>query len=186
MTIATIGTGRDVLDLTQPLAALPLVFLDMETTGLDPRKGAWITEIAVLDWKTVRIDATMSRREEFAAHIPALRHILHSCIVVGHNVTFDLRHLSVAFERAGEHFPDRILVVDTLAIARAASSSTASLTLGAVAARLGIDTTGLHTARRDAEICRAVLREGPASSAVTAGARYVSVHGRASLRAAQE
>lgn len=176
MNIAVIGSSLGDLNLDSPIDTLPLIFLDTETTGLDPRKGAKITELAVLDWQSTLIDVASLEPDDVGDYLAPLRHYFSGTIVVGHNISFDLRHLSAAFEHAGEAFPDRVLTLDTIALAMEEPKE--GLSLRSIAQRRGLDTTELHTARRDAEICRELLTERSNESARSLGARYLSVHGR--------
>lgn len=174
--VARVGARGRQLELQQPIASLPLIFLDIETTGIDPRRGAQITELAVLDWTRPIIAGHFEASDELHHHMAELARLLAETIVVGHNLPFDLRHLSVAFERAGQDFPASILAIDTMTIAVERTSG--GMTLTEFAVREGIDPANMHTALRDAEVCRELLQRRASLSALQLGARQLSIHGR--------
>jgi len=99
----------------------PLLFFDLETTGLRPDRGARITEIAVLDHRHVRHawEATSEEPDQqpLAAQLPGVLRLLRTGVVVGHNVPFDFGFLAYASERLGYEGP-RVWYIDTLALAR--------------------------------------------------------------------
>ena len=174
--VARVGARGRQLDLRQPIASLPLIFLDIETTGIDPRRGAQITELAVLDWTRPIIVRGFDTSDELHHHMAELARLMAETIVVGHNLPFDLRHLSVAFERAGQDFPANILAIDTMTIA--AQRASGGLTLTELATREGIDPTNMHTALRDAQVCRELLQRRASLSGLQLGVRQLSIHGR--------
>lgn len=180
-----------------PLSVAPLRFVDIETTGLRPDRGARITEIAVvspgdpsspdasdprppgdmqIDWThpPTRDDAhdTAVRRQ-----IARLMEIARECVLVGHNVTFDLRFVAYEARRLGvSGFTARF--VDTLPLARTHLPDVADHQLSTLATALDLSIPGtLHTARTDAIVTRAVFAHlasnAPLSTLADAGLQRV-------------
>jgi DNA polymerase III epsilon subunit family exonuclease len=131
----------DLLPL--PIDELPLAFLDVETTGLDPSRGHRICEIAIvrclglrplLTWSTLvdpgrpldpgaqavnGITAEMLRGQpRFAGVAPDIAALLDTVVVVGHNTPFDLGFLHAELARLGADLPS-FVALDTLRLARA-------------------------------------------------------------------
>ncbi|HLD29150.1 MAG TPA: 3'-5' exonuclease, partial [bacterium] len=121
---------------------VPLLFLDVETTGLSPRQGARICEIALLRVKGGReesffhslvdpgipipeflcsihgiTDEMVKGKPSFCDIIPQILPLFREVFIVGHNIRFDLAFLSSEME---EHFSDikRLPVIDTLSLSR--------------------------------------------------------------------
>lgn len=107
----------------------PLVFLDVETTGLAPNNGDRVVEIALLKTigstpadqvhhlvnpqrmipqEVVRVhhitDAMVSNKPTFADVAMQVQTIVDGAILVGHNVLFDIAFISREFELAGKKF----------------------------------------------------------------------------------
>lgn len=126
----------------QLLADTPLTFLDVETTGTSPKRGDRIIEIAMLQVKgedflghvdklvdpqrSLRADAMrvngitpdmVMGQPTFADVLPDLHELLEGCVVVGHNVRFDLNFLQAEYAIAGVPFPT-VTALDTLPVAR--------------------------------------------------------------------
>ena len=161
-----------MLSLKTPFEALPLVCVDVETTGLMPDKGARVCEVALLRGEGERevarfeslvhpqqpippevigvhgiTDAMVADAPVFAALLPELRDLLQGAVVVGHNVHFDLRFLGHEWRVAGEELP-ACAAIDTLALARTHFEFPQN-GLGAIAATLGIVHTAAHRAMGD-------------------------------------
>ena len=172
MSLPVTENGEGMLSLKTPFEALPLVCVDVETTGLAPDKGARVCEIALLRSEGERevarfeslvhpqqpippqvigvhgiTDAMVAEAPVFAALLPDIRHLLQGAVVVGHNVHFDLRFLRHEWHVAGETLPECV-AVDTLALARTYFDFPQN-GLGAIAATLGIDHTAAHRAMGD-------------------------------------
>lgn len=158
--------------LDHPLERAPLAVLDVETTGLAPRAGDRIVEIAVLAASGARevlrfsslvdperpgdpratavhgiTDAMLRGQPRFADIAPRILALLEGRILLGHNVRFDLGFLRAECERAGITLPP-LVALDTLAFARARCSYPRN-GLGALARELGIVQTDAHRAQGD-------------------------------------
>ena len=146
----------------------PLVYLDLETTGLYPEKGHRITEIGLIDGGGTRLHRDLEDSDD-DAEIKALNQLaneLADLVVVGHNILFDLQFMAERGHRLGVKLP-QVGVVDTLGLARhfldiddedTDQDGPIDLTLAQVADDLDIDIPQeLHRALPDARLCRSVL-----------------------------
>ena len=167
------GEQRD--PVSQPLDKLSITVLDTETTGLDPDQGDEIIAIGAIRIVNGRI----LRRESFdtfvrpkraiseqarAIHgitsdmlrgeppidevLPRLRKFIEDTVIVGHNVDFDMRFFAVAGGANGAVFSNTVL--DTLLLDYTLNPHQEDKSLEAIAARLGLQVTGRHTALGDA------------------------------------
>lgn len=161
-----------MLSLKTPFEALPLVCVDVETTGLTPDKGARVCEIALLRSEGERevarfeslvhpqqsippeviavhgiTDTMVAEAPVFATLLPDIRDLLQGAVVVGHNVHFDLRFLRHEWHAGGGELPE-CAAIDTLALARTYFDFPQN-GLGAIAASLGIVHTAAHRAMGD-------------------------------------
>jgi DNA polymerase-3 subunit epsilon len=125
------------------LSNIPFVFLDVETTGLSPRRGDRVIEIALARLRGGAIKATFASlinperpispgasaingiydrdvREapRFAEIADEIIDFASDAVIVCHNAPFDLSFVSSEMERAGKIF-SAARVLDTLLIARA-------------------------------------------------------------------
>ena len=130
------------LALDTPLAALPLLFLDFETTGLDLGAGHRVCEVALLreragteegrfacllnpgrllDPQAAAVnglcDADLATALPFAAVVPTIDALTAGAVLVGHNLAFDLAFLSAEFQFIGRP-PLNAPNLDTLPLAR--------------------------------------------------------------------
>lgn len=169
----------DLLD--RPLAELPLVFFDVETTGLSFRKGDRICEVAALRcepsgkedlceslinpgcpvspraFQVHKISPQMlAPAPHFAEVVPRLKEVFRGAIGVAHNARFDIGFLRSEFLRLGQPF---LLpcCLDTLAFARAFYRFPRN-NLQEIARSLGIQVHQAHRARADVETLRAIFR----------------------------
>ena len=181
MPLPVAENGEGMLSLKTRFEALPLVCVDVETTGLAPDKGARVCEVALLRSEgerevarfeslvhpqqpippeVIRVhgitDAMVAGAPAFAALLPDIRDLLQGAVVVGHNVHFDLRFLRHEWRVAGEDLPE-CAAIDTLALARAYFDFPQN-GLGAIAAALGIAHTTAHRAMGDVLATWSVLR----------------------------
>lgn len=126
-----------------PLNNIPFIFLDVETTGLAPRRGDRMIEIALARLRNGVIEDTFAslinpeRRislgasavngiyDEDVADAPIFQELADAIIdfardavIVCHNAPFDLSFIASEMDRAGKRF-SAAQVLDTLLIARA-------------------------------------------------------------------
>lgn len=159
------------------LADLPILVLDLETTGLDvrrdrvvsvgalPGQGAQIHQDEVLDFfvhperpippRSTAIhgitDAMVAGALAFVGAFPKLSAMLTGRVVVGHNIGFDLAILRGECKRVGLDWADPV-ALDIVRLAAALDPRERDLTLDGMAARWGISVSGRHTALGDARM----------------------------------
>jgi DNA polymerase-3 subunit epsilon len=80
--------------------------------------------------------------------LPHFHRFAHDTVLVGHNVAFDLRMFEVKIPLTGVQFDQPVL--DTLLLSTVVHPDAASHSLEAIAARLGLQALGRHTALGDA------------------------------------
>jgi DNA polymerase-3 subunit epsilon len=167
------------LSPSQPLGELPLLFLDLETTGLDPAAGHRAAEIAMLrtrgEAEEARLeslvnpgrpldpgaaavngldDEELSRAPAFPTLAPAVAAMARGAVLVGHNVRFDLTFLDAELRAAG--LPTLAgPSLDTLALARRLLRRP-SYSLAALAAEFGLPAP-THRAMDDVVATRALF-----------------------------
>ena len=162
-----------------PLRMTELLFLDLETTGIRPDRRGGIEEIALLDRKRTvlhwqaKTDDAGSLRETLAALVQAL----DGHVVVGHNIGFDLHHLTHEAHRLDLPGPT-VCAIDTLGLARRLQVPAVDYSLGALLRLFGkMPERPLHTARVDAAATRELLWQlvayGNLTTLSDAGARPV-------------
>lgn len=189
----------------QPIDSVPLAFLDLETTGVDPERDR-ICEIAIVrviggqivDRVVSLIDPAMpvgaSREvhgldDAMLAGAPALREIapaiaraLDGAIPIGHAVAFDLAFLRAAAAR-GEIADSPVRALDTRALAQRALRS-GSAALAALAGDLALPAP-THRAEPDVIATRALF-DRIAATLRPATARHLElaqdIGGKAALR----
>jgi DNA polymerase-3 subunit epsilon len=136
-----------VFSPTSPVTALPLTFVDVETTGLDVDQGDRVCEVALLRIQDTRevarfsslvqpqraisaraaavhgiTDDMLRTAPHFPSLIATLRPLLHDTVLVAHNAQFDVRFLRHEFALAQQELP-LLAIVDTLALAQACIAS---------------------------------------------------------------
>jgi ATP-dependent Lhr-like helicase len=184
------------------LGETPFVVVDVETTGLSPRSGARVVEIALVSldskgnvtdtWSTLidpEVDTgprhvhgissqDVSEAPVFAGIIDEVAHRLSGRIVVAHNAPFDLKFLSSEFERAGAR-PMAWPTLCTLRLSQRLFPGEPA-NLSALCDRLGIDASPTHAALDDAVatayLLRSLLSTAPTDvthSAETLGVRPI-------------
>ena len=162
-----------------PLEGLPMVAIDCETTGLNPRRdrivsfaairiadGLHVEDQPVLDLLidpgvTIPERATavhgidraqLSGAPTFAAAYERIVESLGGCVVIGHFVGFDLAILAREAARAGKPWREPSSL-DTASLADAFGYRATSIDLEVVLARAGIAPRGTrHTAAGDARM----------------------------------
>ncbi len=165
------GHARDDL----PLTHLVYTAFDTETTGLEPSGGDEIIQVGAVRIVNGRllhqevIDQLVDpqrplRPEGIPIHgiteemvhgqptidvvLPQFHGFCSDTVLVAHNAAFDMRFLQLKEERTGLRFDQPVL--DTLLLSLVIHPHQESHKLEAIAARLGIDVIGRHTALGDA------------------------------------
>jgi DNA polymerase III epsilon subunit-like protein len=172
-------------DLDLPIETLldpGFVAIDLETTGLDPRRDDVVAMAAIpfvagqaqpgyvslvdpgrpIPPASIRIHGIDDARVVGAPVLDdALVRFDAMCaghVVVGHDVAFDVAVLARARRRRGMPEPDVIIVLDTRRLAVALHPSwRPHAELETVATRLGIAVVGRHTPDGDARLAGAIL-----------------------------
>ncbi|BBK40482.1 hypothetical protein STVA_05020 [Allostella vacuolata] len=164
-----------LVDDRTPLADLPLAAFDTETTGLSPTRdrivsvggvrlhGARLYRGATLD-RLVRppvaipatataihgiTDSMLVDAPPIAAVLPAVDAFARGCVLVGHNIGFDLAVIEAEARRAG-HAWVRPPALCLFQLADALDPGRTDLGLDELAARLAVPVIGRHTALGDA------------------------------------
>lgn len=178
--------------LDEALVAVPLLFLDLETTGLDLGAGHRICELGLVRERAGveqgRLDCLVApgrpldpgaaavnglRDDElvgappFAAVAPLVEALADGAVLVGHNLAFDLAFLTAELAAAGRGALAGP-AIDTLPLARRLLRRP-SYSLGALAADLGLPAPA-HRAMADALAVRGLfhhLRELMAEQGIT-------------------
>ena len=159
------------------LAALSYTVFDTETTGLDPSAGDEIISIGavrIVNGRLLRqesfdqlVDTLRPlSRESIEIHgitpdmlvgqpridavLPAFHRFAEDTVLVAHNAAFDLRFLQLKEASTGVKFIQPVLDTLLLSAVAHADYEGAEHDLAAIAARLGIDVIGRHTALGDA------------------------------------
>lgn len=170
------------MNLDTSLQATPLVFLDLETTGLAPYGGDRICEMALvrvqgevvqhsftsfvdperpLSERSAQINgiqpADLAGAPRFAALAGRLAAVCAGAVLVAHNAPFDIEFLQAELALAG--LPPLLApVIDTLPIARRLYTRRPSHSLGALAALLGA-AAPTHRALSDVQALRVVFAD---------------------------
>jgi DNA polymerase-3 subunit epsilon len=160
------------------LQQLDFAVVDVETTGLNPRRDR-ILEVAVLriggdgrvhsEFATLVAAPRVAAEEvhgisagdllgapRFAAIAATVRRQLEGAIVAGHNVAFDLAFLRKEFLRTGDRFPATPFVC-TISLGRLVGAEPTRSGLTAACERQGIRVDDHHRALHDARAAGALL-----------------------------
>ena len=164
------------------LAELAFTVFDTETTGLAPAEGDEIIAIGAVRIVNGRIlpgetfETLVDPRRAIAAAslavhgitsaalegqptidevLPRLRRFTEDTVLVGHNAAFDMRFLELKEAQTGVRFDQPVL--DTLLLSAIAHPEQSSHGLEDIAARLGVDVVGRHTALGDARVTAEVF-----------------------------
>lgn len=163
--------------LGQELAQLSYTVFDTETTGVEPSAGDRIVSIGAmrivngralrqeifqqlvdpersLPRDSIRIHgikpADLRGQPTLAQALPAFHRFCEDTVLVAHNAAFDMRFLELAEPATGVRFSQPVL--DTLLLSAVVHPNQPDHGLEAIAARLGVDVVGRHTALGDAMV----------------------------------
>ena len=159
------------------------VIFDVETTGLSPRLGDRIIEIAALKVKDLEeverfhsfidpqrelsygaflVNGITSQMLEGAPKtnqvLPRFVEFLGKACLVGHNIKFDLSFLNNELSLIGHPLPGENMILDTLRMARRLLPGIGRYSLLNVAYSLAIDIGQTHRAMADVELTYDVFR----------------------------
>jgi DNA polymerase III epsilon subunit-like protein len=147
-----------------PVRTAPVVFFDLETTGLRPDRGARITEIAIVGANGIQYDwrspDDSSSDTAVGSELPVVRDHLQEGVVVGHNLQFDFRFLTYELRRLSESNLSGIDLqfADTLRLARELLPHRDDYQLGPLLRTVDAPPTEeLHTAVGDALATRTLF-----------------------------
>lgn len=155
---------------TKPEKLFPLVFIDLETTGLSPDKDR-IVEVSAIRYDTPFVasacfntlinpqrhipdrayevhgisDDDVELAPVFADIVPDLAAFVEGANLIGHNIMFDLRFLY----RAGLDLSESVRYFDTVQIAKAANPEVSNHKLVTLCSHYGIYRDNAHTALSD-------------------------------------
>lgn len=158
--------------LSKKIEDVKFICLDTETTGLDPKNGGRICEIAMVGSRGGQregfytsllnpechippdVTAIHGITDEMTAKAPKFSSValniidfLQGNVIVGHNAAFDICFIRKEFELSGLRMPE-VVVLDTLKFART-HCRFPNNRLGTVAEQLGISSEGWHRALAD-------------------------------------
>ena len=168
------GSG---IDLERKLTDLVYSVFDTETTGLQPSAGDEIIQIGAVRIVNNRLlrqeifdqlidpdiplkpesipihgitEAMLSGQPRLAVVLPAFHEFCAETVLVAHNAAFDMRFLQLKEDSTGVRFTQPVL--DTLLLSAVIQPNQQSHELESLAARLGINVIGRHTALGDAYV----------------------------------
>ena len=157
------------------LASLAYTVFDTETTGLSPSAGDEIVAIGAVRIVNGRLlvhevfdqlvdpsramsvessritgieSAMLAGQPALAKVLPAFHEFCADTVLIAHNASFDMRFLRLKEEATGVRFDNPVL--DTLLLSAVIHPDFEAHSLEAIAARLGVNPMGRHTALGDA------------------------------------
>jgi len=136
------------------------LFIDIETTGLRPDRGAKITEVSILN-RNSHLYAWWSKlnfkNDTLSEELPKILSHLKKGVVVGHNLPFDFWFISYEADKLGIEGPS-LRFIDTLSLSRKVLPQRNSYKLGDLLMEFDIKVNGeLHSAITDTEATRALF-----------------------------
>ncbi|HET9663406.1 MAG TPA: exonuclease domain-containing protein [Burkholderiales bacterium] len=161
----------------RPLSELAYTVFDTETTGLQPSQGDQIISIGAvrilngrlltgetfeqlvnprrkIEQASSRIhgltNAMLENQPDIETVLPRFHRFCGNTVLVAHNAAFDMRFLQLKQDATGVTFAHPVL--DTLLLSAAVHPHQTDHSLEAIAARLGVNVIGRHTALGDAMV----------------------------------
>jgi len=158
----------------RPLREIDFVVFDCEMTGLQPMRGDEIIQIGAVRILQNRVltgegrewlvnpgrpippgsikfhgltDADVAGEPPIAEVLPAFRDFVGEAVMVGHNVAFDMKFISLKEKAAGVRFDNPVL--DTMLVSLMLDGEEEEHSLDALCDRYGITIAGRHTALGD-------------------------------------
>ncbi len=154
-----------------------LVIFDLETTGLDPKQGDRICEIAAIKFKNGNLAGTFNTLVDpgrpisaaaFAVNhideimlkgapkaseiLPKFMDFLSGSYVASYNIRFDLNFLQNELKILDKNLDPALMFFDVLTLARRTLLNIPSYSLANVSRGLGIGTVQVHRAYSDVEL----------------------------------
>lgn len=159
--------------LSARIRELPLVFLDLETTGLNPEEGHEILEFGAVKTQAGEEKAQISTlirptnpippesikihgitdlfvmgAPSFEMAAPDILEFIGDSVIIAHNAPFDVGFLSVALQAVGRKLPDN-LVLDTVPFSRALHPTQQNHKLDTLKKNYGVTAERAHRALDD-------------------------------------
>jgi len=195
-----------MFELDTPLREAPMVYVDVETTGLSVARGDRICEVAALRVEGGEVrdayqhlidpqhamsagaravhgisDAMLDGAPTFKQVVGDMIDLLEGAVFVGHNAPFDLDFVSSEVRRSGHDMPPTV-ALDTLRLSRRTFRAK-SYALGALARGLQVEVSGrAHRAMVDVLLTRGVMEriiEAQSQEGCTTVGDYMRLQGGA-------